>query len=77
MHADAAGAEDGDGGVGDFEMETGAVLDGTAVLVSALVATVLEELVEEVAVGSVDFDAVEPGALGILCSAAEGFDGHL
>ena len=74
MHADAAGAEDGDGGVGAFEHEAGAVFDGAAVLVGAVVGAVLEELVEEIAVGSVEFDAVEAGELGVLCAAAEGFD---
>ena len=59
VHADAAGAEDGDGGVGAFEHEAGAVFDGAAVLVGAVVGAVLEELVEEIAVGSVEFDAVE------------------
>jgi len=59
VHADAAGAEDGDGGVGALEHEAGAVLDGAAVLVGAVVRAVLEKLVEEIAVGSVKFDAVE------------------
>ena len=74
VHADAAGAEDGDCGVGGFEHEAGAIFDGAAVLVGAVVGAVLEELVEEVAVGSVEFDAVEACGLGVLCAAAEGFD---
>ena len=49
-----------------FEHEAGAVFDGAAVLVGALVGAVLEELIEEVAVGAVEFDAVETGGLGVL-----------
>ena len=74
VHADAARAEDGDGGFGGFEHEAGAVFDGAAVLVGAVVGAVLQELVEEVAVGSVELYAVEACGLGVLCAAAEGFD---
>ena len=74
MHADTAGAEDGDGGVGAFEHEASAVFDGASVLVGAVVGAVLEKLVEEIAVGAVELDAVESGGLGVLCAAAEGFD---
>src|SRR5206468_9874226 len=68
------GTEDGDGSVHAFEHEAGAVFDGAAVLVGPVVGAVLEELIEEIAVGSVEFDAVESGELGVLCAAAEGFD---
>ena len=47
MHAHAVGAPDGDGGVGDFEHEAGAVFEGAAVFVGALVRAGLEELIEE------------------------------
>src|SRR5882757_6727972 len=77
VHADAAGAEDGDGGVGALEHEAGAIFDGATVFIGAMVGAVLEELVEEVAVGSVEFDAVEACGLGVLCAATEGFDDAL
>jgi hypothetical protein len=74
VHADAAGAEDGDGCVGAREHEAGAIFDGTAVLVGAVVGAVLKELVEEVAVGSMKLDAVEASELGVLRAAAKGLD---
>ncbi len=73
MHADASRAEYGDCGVGGFEHEAGAVLDGAAVLVGAVVGAVLQELVEEVAVGSVELYSIEACGLRVLCAATEGF----
>ena len=35
---------------------------------------ILQELIEQVAVGSVEFDAIEAGELGVLGAATEGFD---
>ena len=63
MHADPARPPDGDDGVRHFEHEPGAVLDRAAIAVVALVAAVLQELVEQIAVRAVDLDAVEAGLL--------------
>lgn len=57
--ARAVGADGVDHGAGDFEREARAVLDAAAVRVGAHVADVLRELVDQVAVGRVDLDAVE------------------
>lgn len=46
-------------GIEDFERKPGPDLDRTAVHVDALVACVLEELVDEIAVRAEDLDAVE------------------
>ncbi len=59
-----------DGGVGHFQHQPGAVLDAAAVAIGALVAAVLEELVQQVTVGAVDFYAVEACPLGVLCALA-------
>jgi len=69
--ADAVAAPDLDDGVEDFEKEAGAVFDGAAVRAGALVGTVAEEAIEEVAVGAVDFEA---GGLGIGSGVAKAFD---
>ena len=74
VDADAARAEDGDGGVGGLHQQAGAVLDGAAVAVGAAVGAVLQELVEQVAVGGVQLDTVEAGALGIGGGLAELLD---
>ena len=74
MHADAAGTPDGDCGVGDLEHEAGAVFDGAAVLVGAVVRAGLQKLVEEVAVGAMDLNAIEAGALRVFGGAAELLD---
>ena len=65
---------DGDHGVGDFQHQPGPLLDGAAIGVGAMVRDVLQELVEQVAVGAMDFDAVETGGLGVLGAAPVGFD---
>ena len=74
MHADTAGAEDGHCGFGALNVEAGSVFDGAAVLVGAVVGAILQKLIEEVAVGSVELDAIEAGELGVLSAAAEGLD---
>ena len=52
--------------VDDLEREARAVLDRAAIGIRALVGAVAQELVDQVAVGAVDFDAVEAGALGVV-----------
>ncbi|KAL7278756.1 hypothetical protein ACG7TL_007763 [Trametes sanguinea] len=51
-----------------FEREPAAVLDRPAVLVRPVVGGVLKELVEEVTVGAVNFDAVEPSTVNGVTS---------
>ena len=53
-------------GFQDFEHQTRAVLDRAAIGTGALVGAVAQEFVEQIAVGAVDFHAVEAGGLGIL-----------
>ena len=74
VHADPTGAEDGDGSVGALKHEAGSVFDRAAILVRSVIGAVLEELVEKIAVGSVEFDTVESSGLSVLRAAAEGFD---
>jgi predicted O-linked N-acetylglucosamine transferase (SPINDLY family) len=70
MQADALRAPNGDRRVHGFQHEPGAVLDGAAVGVRALVGAVLQELVEQVAVGAMQLHAIEAGRQGVLSRAA-------
>ena len=71
MHAHATGAPHGDDRVGHFQHQPGAVFDRAAVVVGALIRAVLQELIQQIAVGAVDLDAVEAGALGVLRAQLE------
>ncbi|MNY04289.1 hypothetical protein D3C86_1369560 [compost metagenome] len=74
VHADPAGAPHRYHRIGHFQHQPRAVFQRAAVLVAALVGAVLEELVEQVAVGAVDLNAVEAGGLGIRRALAVGLD---
>jgi len=65
-----AAADVGGDGAGHFQQQAGAVFDAAAVGVGALVGAGLEELVDEVAVGGVDLDAVKTRLDGGAGSAA-------
>src|ERR1035438_3559334 len=74
MHGYPIRTPDADGGICDFQHEPGAVFNGAAIFVGAVVTAVLEELVEEVAVSAVDLHTVEARGLGILCALAIDLD---
>jgi len=63
VYTDTAGAPDFDRRVGHFQQQAGTVFQGAAVVVGALVGAALQELIQQVTVGPVDFHAVETGAL--------------
>src|SRR6266850_3425021 len=58
----------------DFQHQSGAVLDRAAVSVGTLVGAVLGELIEQIAVGAVDLDAVETGFDRVHRTALEALD---
>ncbi len=58
-------------GAGDFEREAGAVFEASAVLVGAVVRERREKLVEEIAMGGVQFDEVEAGGEGAVSGGGE------
>ena len=64
-------APDGGHGVDHFERKAGAVFDAAAIGVGAPVGSVTQELVEQVAVGAMQFHAVEPRGFGVLRAGAE------
>lgn len=87
LDTDTGSSPDVDESLGDLETQAGAVLDGTAPLVLALVGSMVEELLDEVAVGGVycevcqrwktvsearrTFNAVKAGLLGHLSGVSE------
>ncbi len=71
VHADPALAEHRDGRVRGLQQQPRPVLDRSAVAVGAQVGAVLQELVEQIAIGAVQFDAVEARRLGVGRRAAE------
>src|SRR5271156_1002174 len=66
MHADAAGAPDRNDCICHLEHQARAMRNRAAVAVRSLVAAVLQELIEQIAVGAVNLDAVETGRLRVL-----------
>ena len=59
-NARARRADGGSDRVDHFEQEARAVLDAAAVSVGALVGAVAQELIDQIAIGAVHLDAVEP-----------------
>jgi hypothetical protein len=51
-------------------MQACPVLDRAAVSIRALIAAILQELVEQVAVCAVNFDPIKAGGLGVLRAPA-------
>src|SRR5665213_1412808 len=74
VHPDPSSAEDRDGSIGGLKHQPSAVFDGAAVLVVALVGAILQKLVEQITIGSVQLDAVKACGLGVLRPAAKGLD---
>ena len=60
-NADAIRTPHGDHGLRDLQKQTRTVLDRTAISVGSQVGTQLQELLQQIAVGAVDLDAVKAG----------------
>ncbi|MNS51282.1 hypothetical protein D3C72_839520 [compost metagenome] len=56
--------------IDNFQQEAGAVFDRAAILIRALVGAGFQELLDQVAIGGMDFDAVETGLQSRACAAA-------
>ena len=74
MHSDPISAPDGNHGVGDFQHQTGAIFNRTAIGVRAVIGLVLKKLIEQVAVGSMNFHAVKTGLPRLFRPFAIGLD---
>src|SRR5579859_2358631 len=73
-HGDAIVAPYRGDGMNDLHQQTSAVFRRTTIAVDALVGTVLQELIDQIAVGGVQFDTVKTGCPGTLRTLAEFFD---
>ena len=62
----AALVPNGQNRVGHFKRESGAVLDRLAIAVGALVRPVFQELIDQIPVRAMNFDAVKAGPLGVF-----------
>src|ERR1035441_6242599 len=74
MHSHALGAPNRDRCIRHFKHESSAVLNRSTVLIGAVIGTVLKELVDQVAIGSMDLHAVKAGEFCVLCTFAESLD---
>src|SRR5882757_8744236 len=57
--------------LGDLTQETGAIRRRSAIPISPLVGPITQELVDQIAVGGVEFHAIEAGGLGAPCAFGE------
>ena len=73
-HADPVGANRARGGPSHFDGETDPVLDGAAPSVGPLVGGKVKELIDEIAVGAVQFHAIEVCRDGVPASLGEFVD---
>ena len=66
--ADPLARPDAEDRIDDFERKAQTVIDRTAVSIGAMIGLVSEELIDQIAVGAMNFDAVEARLFGILGS---------
>src|SRR6516162_9837890 len=74
MKADTLRAPDRNGCVYDLEHESGAILDGPAILIRAMIAARTQELIQQISVCTVDLDSIEAGIHSVLRANTVGFD---
>ena len=74
VYADTTSAPDGSGSVGNLQQQAGAIFDGAAVSVGTFIDAILQKLVNQIAVGSVNFHTVKTRFFGVLRALPEGFD---
>ena len=70
VHSHTLASPDGNHGVGDFQHQTGAIFHRPTIGVLTVVGFVLQKLIEQVAIGAMNLDAVKTGPLRILRTLA-------
>jgi hypothetical protein len=71
LDTSSVGSENCNSIVDNFEEQSGSVLNRTTILVGSVVEAVSQELIDDVAVSTVDLDAVEASSLDVLNSSSE------
>src|SRR5690606_29685917 len=61
-------------GINNFQQETGTVFNTSTVIILPLICAVLQELINEITVGRVNFNAIEPGITSMACCIGEILD---
>jgi glucose-6-phosphate 1-dehydrogenase len=70
-HADAIRTPDFHHFIDHFHQEARAIFNRAAILVGACVGTIMQKLTDEIAVGTMHFDAIKASLFGVFCRLAE------
>ena len=74
VHSDAPTSPDADDGIRDFQHQARPIFDMAAVVIRATIRAVLKELIQQIAIGPVNFHTVETRGFRVCGALPIGFD---